>query len=141
MLTRWVTSRRDTCEQLVRHDKAYCDKCEKDVKADAQHCLVLLADDLRCARLSICEEVLRRGLFLHRWVNKHGNITRTSSLQELEDTAVRILNDAVTVEDDFLASRDLSREELARRNWENLAWVKVAALCAFHGDDDSCELV
>ena len=72
---------------------------------------------------SASREVLRRGLFLHRWVNKRGNITRTSSPQELEDTAVRILNDAVAVEDEFLATRGLSREELARRDWQDLVWV------------------
>jgi len=140
LLTRWITSKRDTCATLVRYDNEYCDMCDKDVKSDAQHCLEFSTNDLACARLPICEEVLRRGLFLHKWVNKHGNITRTSSLQELEDTAVRILNDAETVEDDFLAARDLSREELARRTWENLPRVQVAAICAFRGDDASCDL-
>ena len=58
-------------------------------------------DDTFRARLPMCAEVLRRALYLHRWVNNNPHVAaaRLSSLRGLFDEAIALITDVDTVDD------------------------------------------
>ena len=90
--------------------------------------LPTLFDDPFRARLPICAEVLRRALYLHRWVNKHPHVAaaRHSSLRGLFGEAIALITDVETVDDEFLVAHRLTRAELAARGWAHMGWVEIA---------------
>ncbi len=100
--------------------------------------LSFASQDFR-VRLAIAAEVLRRGLFLHRWANAHARVAEVTSLDALVAKAVHTLTDPTTVDDEFLVVRRLSRAALAARGWAGKSWVEVAVLHCFGGDARRCE--
>ena len=87
------------------------------------------------ARVGVIAETLRRGLYLHRWANKHSHVAAGEmSLPDLLRGALKMILDSQSVEDDFLDAQGLSKDELVARGWSGKSWLEVIILRAF-GDD------
>ena len=127
-MAEWLLRRMHVLPRLIQHDHDTRARARRDDEGrDAAEARRTLADETFHARLAVCAEVLRRGMYLHRWVNKHPHVAaaRSSSLRAVFDGAIALVTDVETVEDDFLVAHGLSRADLAARDWTHLGWVEI----------------
>ena len=129
-MAEWLLPRMHILPRLVQHDQdaRVATARRDDAGRDATQARQALLDDTFRARLPICAEVLRRALYLHRWVNKHPHVAaaRHSSLRGVFEEAIALITDVTTVDDEFLVAHRLTRADLAARGWAHMGWVEIA---------------
>ena len=80
-------------KELVLHLVSSRDIVDRELAVATKDAVAILGHFIGRAQKRVCAEVLRRSLYMHRWVNNHRNLSAVESLEDLAERAKLIIQD------------------------------------------------